>query len=132
MIDASSLRQALATLEVGLRALDGAPEDQLVRDACIKRFEYSYELSHKMLRRFLQTTEPGGVEQLSFPSMIRLGFARGLLARSWDMWSRFREARNQTSHTYDEAKAKDVVGLLPLFLAEGSHLCAEIARRQAE
>jgi nucleotidyltransferase substrate binding protein (TIGR01987 family) len=130
MIDLSSLRNALQNLGAGLAALAAAPDDKFIRDACIKRFEYSYELSHKMLRRYLEATEPATTERLSFPSMIRLGFERGLLAHSWDIWTGFRDARNNTSHTYDEAKASAVLHILPAFAAEAEFLCAEIARRQ--
>ncbi|HTQ70048.1 MAG TPA: nucleotidyltransferase substrate binding protein, partial [Acidocella sp.] len=54
MIDLSSLNRALATLDEALAAHARVPEDKLIRDACIQRFEYSYELSHKMLRRYLE------------------------------------------------------------------------------
>ena len=129
MIDLTPLRNALARLDVALRALDAAPQDEFIRDACIKRFEYCYELSHKMLRRHLQATEPEGVDQLTFPEMVRLGFARGLLVHSWDVWNDFRKARNETSHTYDEAKVKTMLDRLPDFAAEAGHLCDELARR---
>jgi nucleotidyltransferase substrate binding protein (TIGR01987 family) len=118
------------TLHASIQALAGKPGDQFIRDSCIKRFEYSYELSHKMLRRYLEATEPATTDQLSFPSLIRLGFVRGVLKCSWDVWHEFRDARNKTSHTYDEAKANDVLRILPAFAAEADFLCAEIGRRQ--
>ena len=132
MIDVAPLRKALATLDAGLDALALAPDDHFIRDACIKRFEYCYELSHKMLRRYLEATEPATTDQLSFPAMIRLGFERGLLAGSWDVWNEFRAARNNTSHAYDEAKAGAVLKLLPAFASEARFLCAEIGRRQVD
>ena len=131
MIDLSSLQRALASLDEALRAVAVAPENRFIRDSCIKRFEYCYELSHRMLRRYLLETEPAEVEQLSFPAMIRLGFERGLLARSWDLWNDFRNARNNTSHAYDESKAEAVLVILQSFYEEATRLCAEITRRQA-
>jgi nucleotidyltransferase substrate binding protein (TIGR01987 family) len=130
MIDISSLRQALATLDEALAARAGAPEDKFIRDACIQRFEYSYELAHKMLRRFLEAAEPGGVRELSFPNLIRLGFERGLLAQSWDVWMGFREARNATSHTYDEAKAAGVMEKIPAFAVAARFLATQIDAQQ--
>jgi nucleotidyltransferase substrate binding protein (TIGR01987 family) len=130
MIDISSLKHALATLDEALAARVQAPEDKFIRDACIQRFEYSYKLAHKMLRRFLEAAEPAGVRELSFPNLIRLGYQRGLLAQSWDVWMEFREARNATSHTYDEAKAAGVVAKIPAFAAAARFMATQIDAHQ--
>jgi nucleotidyltransferase substrate binding protein (TIGR01987 family) len=130
MIDISSLRQALATLDEALTARAQAPEDRFIRDACIQRFEYSYELAHKMLRRYLAASEPA-VHEMSFPSLIRLGYERGILAQSWDVWTEFRDARNATSHAYDEAKASEVVKKIPDFAVAARFLAAQIEAQQA-
>jgi nucleotidyltransferase substrate binding protein (TIGR01987 family) len=130
MIDTSSLTKALQTLEVALAALARTPEDNFIRDACIKRFEYSYELSHKLLRRYLEATEPDGVNDLSFPKLIRLGYERALLSESWDVWEGFRDARNTTSHAYNEKKARDVLEKIPAFLKAARFLGGQIEARQ--
>jgi nucleotidyltransferase substrate binding protein (TIGR01987 family) len=129
MIDISSLRQALATLDEALAARAIAPGDKFIRDACIQRFEYSYELAHKMLRRYLAASEPA-VHEMSFPSLIRLGYERGLLAQSWDVWTQFRDARNATSHAYDEAKANEVVEKIPSFAAAAHFMATQIEAQQ--
>ncbi len=130
MIDTSSLVKALQTLEVALEAFTRAPEDQFIRDACIKRFEYSYELSHKLLRRYLEATEPDGVNDLSFPRLIRLGYERELLSESWDVWEGFRDARNTTSHAYNEKKAGGVLDKIPVFAKAAQFLAAQVEVRQ--
>jgi predicted nucleotidyltransferase len=43
-------------LEAALARHKQSPDDGIVRDACIQRFEFTYELSHEMLRRFLEAT----------------------------------------------------------------------------
>lgn len=129
-IDISSLHQALSTLDEALTARADAPDDKFIRDACIQRFEYCYELTHKMLRRYLTAAEPAGVQELSFPNLIRLGYERGLLAQSWDVWMDFRDARNATSHAYDEAKARSVVEKIPAFAAAARFLATQIEARQ--
>jgi nucleotidyltransferase substrate binding protein (TIGR01987 family) len=131
MIDTASLIKALQTLDVALEALARAPADAFIRDASIKRFEYSYELSHKLLRRYLEASEPEGVSELSFPKLIRLGYERGLLAESWDVWEGFRDARNTTSHAYNEAKARDVVDKIPAFAKAARFLAAQMEGRQS-
>ena len=50
-LDLSPLRNALASLARGLARRRAAPADEEVRDACIQRFEYCFELSWKMLVR---------------------------------------------------------------------------------
>jgi nucleotidyltransferase substrate binding protein (TIGR01987 family) len=129
MIDISSLKKALQTLDTGLAALAATPEDKFIRDACIKRFEYSYETSHKMLRRYLAASEPA-VHEMSFPSLIRLGYERGLLAQSWDVWMQFRDARNATIDAYDEAIAEELVGKIPAFAVAARFMFVQIEAQQ--
>lgn len=132
MLDVSSLTKALATLEEAVNAYQKHPENGFIRDAGIQRFEYTYELSYKMLRRYLEMTESTKsiIDDLSFPSLIRLGFERGLLASEWVVWKGFREARNITTHTYDENKAQDVFEEIPAFLNEVRFLLNELQLRQ--
>ena len=107
--------------------------DEQLRDGLIQRFEFTYELSHRMLRRYLRETaaSPHEVERLPFADLVRTGNAQGLLRRGWPDWRRFREMRARTSHTYDADAAALVVAAIPEFLAEAEHLCAELHRRLA-
>jgi len=100
------------------------PGDDIVRDACIQRFEFTYELSHKMLKRFLEATSanPAEFDAMPFQDLIRTGSERGLLLSDWSRWKVFRIARSITSHTYDENKAREVFAIVPDFLAEALHL----------
>ncbi len=100
----------------------------------IQRFEYSYELAHKMLKRFLEMTaaNPQEIEQMSFPHLIRTGAEKGLLNSSWDHWSNYRTARNLTSHTYNETKAVEVCQIIPEFLHEAEFLLTQLQRRNGE
>jgi nucleotidyltransferase substrate binding protein (TIGR01987 family) len=88
--------------------------------AAIQAFEYTYELSHKMLRRHLQATEPdpASVSAMSFNALIRLGYARGQLDEELAVWMAFREASGATSHAYNEGKAQAVFDAIPRFLEE--------------
>lgn len=132
-LDTSSFRQALGQLTSGLAEARAEPGREVVRDGVIQRFEYTYELSHKFLRRFLEETEPApeGIRELSFPALIRLGSERGLLLNGWDVWSGYRKARGTTSHVYDGEKAAEVFAQVPGFLADARHLLDAIDRRLA-
>ena len=132
-LDTTSFRNACRQLASGLAAARALQGDELLRDGVIQRFEYTYELSHKVLRRFLEETEPASeqLREMSFPTLIRLGSERGLLLNGWDVWSGYRKARGKTSHVYDAAKAAEVVAQIPGFLADALHLLGAIERRVA-
>lgn len=127
MLQTESLQQAIASLQRALDEYHQAPSE-FVRDACILRFGYTYDLAHKMLKRFLENTaaNPAEIDGFSFQQLIRTGAERGLLANSWDHWSDYRLARNITSHSYNEAKALEVFARIPAFLNEAAYLLARL------
>ena len=129
-LNIDALEKAVASLGAALARHDLAPDDDMVRDACIQRFEFTYELSHKMLKRFLEATSanPAEFDSMPFQDLIRTGSERGLLLCDWSRWKVFRTARSITSHTYDENKAREVFAIVPEFLAEASHLRDRLRR----
>lgn len=133
ILNLETFTKALNSLSDAVTEFNKQPGNSFIRDASIQRFEYSYELAHKMLKRFLAMTESSSdeVEQMSFPSLIRTGAERGLLLNSWDAWSTYRHARNLTSHTYDENKAIEVCQIIPLFLNDATHLLNQLKSRTA-
>ena len=133
-LDLSPLARALAQLEAGLAEARALPASDLLRDGVIQRFEYSYELAHKMLRRHLASTEPSAeaVAVLTFPDLIPLASERGLLENGWEVWRDYRTARGTTSHVYDAAKAAQVYRLVPGFLADVQALLRARERRADE
>ena len=123
MLDFSPLQKALATLAEALAAAKERPGDLFVRDAAIQRFEYSYELCIKSLRRQLEAMadSPSQIDGLGYKDMLRLALERKLLANTAP-WFVFRELRNITSHTYDASKAERVFAGLPQFLRAAKSL----------
>jgi len=132
-LDATSLANAVQRLREGLARHQREPTDEQVRDGLIQRFEFTYELSHRMLKRYLRETAapPDEVEQMPFADLIRTGNAEGLLRSEWPAWPRFREMRTRTSHTYNAEAASQIVAAIPAFLEEAEYLCAELQRRLA-
>lgn len=132
-LDLSSLSNAVQRLREGLARYERERGDEQIRDGLIRRFEFTYELSHKMLRRYLrqEAASPDDIERLSFADLVRAGNAAGLLRGEWPAWRRFREIRTRTSHTYDAKAALEIVAAIPEFLLEAEHLCAELERRSA-
>ncbi len=69
---------------------------------------------------------------MSFQNLIRTVAERNLLSNGWDVWKDYRHARNATSHTYNETKAKEVYAVIPQFLKEANDLLAELKNRIAK
>lgn len=132
-LELSSFEKALASLIEALAEFDRT-QSQFVKDACIQRFEYTYELAHKLLKRQLEamSANPSEIDQMSFPDMIRSGAERGLLANGWDEWRRFRDARFAASHAYNEKKANEVFARIPGFRDEAAFLLERSQERGAE
>lgn len=130
-LDLRSFEEAAGRLAEALDALGAEPANSLIRDAVIQRFEFTYELAHKMLRRYLEMAapDPQAVGQMSFQDLIRTGSEQGLLRSDWERWREWRQARGITSHTYDERKALQVVAVIPDFLAEARHLFQKLHER---
>ncbi len=130
-LDLSALKKAIDSLNRSLEKLKTMPEDEFIRDSCIQRFEYTYELCGKFLRRYLETSEPSAdvIEQMSFPTLIRTANERGLLLNDWSVWIGYRDKRNITSHTYDEEKADAVIQVIPDFYAEARYLLSHLEEK---
>lgn len=99
----AEVRQAAARL---LEAIT-QPETDLIRDATIQRFEFSFELVWKTLKLYLerQGHEFGGPR-----STLKKAFTEGLIAtpEEADLWLKMLEDRNLTSHTYNQALAERI------------------------
>ena len=123
-IDFESLRRAIDRFREAIVERQRVPSNDFVRDSVVQRFEFTYELSTALLRRFLKEykVKQGDVYDLTFPSLIRAASEHGLLLHGWDRWIDYRKARNSTSHAYDEEKAKLATDLAPAFLEEAEYL----------
>lgn len=130
-LDLSPLENAVARLREGLARSQAEPGDAQLRDGLIQRFEFTYELSHKMLKRQLEqaAANPQAYDAADFQYLIRSANEQGLLLSDWPAWRRFRELRGKTSHTYDEALAQDVAAEIPSFLEEAAHLLNALQER---
>jgi nucleotidyltransferase substrate binding protein (TIGR01987 family) len=139
-LDLSSLSRAIAQLEQSLKYYDSKivqSDPGLVlqlRAAAIQAFEFTYELSWKMLKRYLEMTspDPQEIEAMSFVDLIRTGCEKGLLLSDITDWKQFRYERSITSHTYDEAKSISVFQNIPTFLKEAKFLLHKLQERASE
>lgn len=123
-LDITALVDALARLEEGHARYLTDTSDAQIRDGLIQRFEFTYDLAVKTLRRYLVATGPSAqpILEMSYPTLIRTADEAGLVLNGWPRWGQYREDRNITSHTYDETKALQVVAGIPAFIEEARTL----------
>ncbi len=126
--DLSALTRATTTLKVALDEYQKDENNEFVRDACIQRFEYCYDLSTKFMKRHISLISENqeAVSRMSFQELVRTAYSKGLLQHSWDQWWIYRNQRNITSHTYNEAKAVAVVAELQDFYSEISFFLTKL------
>jgi nucleotidyltransferase substrate binding protein (TIGR01987 family) len=117
-LDLSSLRKAVSSLERTLKVaadakfMEGLSDDQsdAVRAGAIQNFEFTYELCWKFMKRWLESNLGSShVEGVARRELFRLA-AESKLISDVDKWMEYHDARNETSHTYDEETAADVFG----------------------
>lgn len=133
-LDLSSFACAVERFSEGLEELGRQPENSLLRDGVIQRFEFTYELAHKNLRRYLEMTAANQVtiDEMVFQNLIRTGNEQGLLLNDWEAWKGYRQSRTDTSHTYNEEKALRVIGKIPAFLEEARFLLEQLRKRTGQ
>lgn len=106
-MDSTRLFQRIADYRKALTRLRdalSAPETDLVRDACIQRFEFTFELAWKAAKLYLEFKS---IEVRNPRDTLREALAQGLIADG-NAWTELQEHRNLTSHTYNEAIAQSV------------------------
>lgn len=132
-LDIGNFENAIFRLEEGLSEYQADITRTLIRDGLIQRFEFTYELSHKTLKRYLEfaSPTPEQYDNVSFQDLIRSGNEQGLLLGDWSSWKRYRDMRAKTSHTYDESVALDVVTGIPAFIEEARYLRDTLRARLA-
>lgn len=129
-ITITPLQKTFDSLNKGLARAMANLDDLEVRDGCIQRFEYTYELCVKFLKRYIQeessTTE--NVDQINFRDLLRISSEIGLI-REVNKWFAFREAKNNTNHAYNEVKAQEVFSVIPAFASEVQFFIEELRKR---
>jgi nucleotidyltransferase substrate binding protein (TIGR01987 family) len=119
-ITTEELKKALNSLKIASNLMKKSdlqdPELQkALRDACIQRFEYSIELSWKTSMKVL-----GSSTMAAKPAIREM--ARNNLISDSGLWLEFIEARNETSHAYDEDVAAKVFLNVQKFMPEAENL----------
>ncbi len=133
LLDLEALEKVSTRLAEALEALDKDPDNLFILDSVIKRFELTYELSIRNLRRSLLDSAISNpdIEDLSFQGMIRIAARERLIQVGWPEWKAFKDARNQTVHSYHEPKARLVVEGAREFLPQAEFFLRKLQERSS-
>lgn len=133
-IDISSLEKAVISLEEAFRVLKGTKNRletagwKLLRDGVIQRFEYTFELSWKLLKRYLEEYGLERVDTLTNRELFRVGHEQRLLDDA-EAWIGYLRGRNLTSHMYSEGVAEQVFRTAEAFLPSVRFLLDQLRAR---
>ncbi len=119
----AALHKAIDSLKL---ALKHPPANDLERDGVIQRFEYTFELTWKILRKYLISQE--GLAELNLKDIFREAGRRSLI-ENVERWFEFLESRNLASHTYNELNALEAYKNAQLFLPEAVKLIEQLTKR---
>ena len=100
-----NLQRAYQRLRWALEIHQQDPDNDLIRMAVIKAYEFTFELSWKTLKDFLAYN---GIDAKLPREVLKQAFATGLVING-QLWIDMLEERNLMAHTYDDARARIAV-----------------------
>jgi nucleotidyltransferase substrate binding protein (TIGR01987 family) len=99
-IDIEPLLKAAASFFEAL----GDVKSDLTRDGAIQRFEYTFELCWKTMKRILRSKG----SQVNHPKDVFREAAQERMIKDPSPWFEFLECRNKTTHIYNQKVAQEV------------------------
>ncbi|NCN40767.1 nucleotidyltransferase [bacterium] len=102
----NSFGSALAQLASGVSLSKQRELSRLEKQGLIQAFEFTHELAWNLLRDYF--VHQGNTQITGSRDATREGFKMGLLENG-DGWMEMIKSRNQTSHTYNQSTADDIV-----------------------
>lgn len=115
------LTQALDRIEEAL----ALPPTPINKDATIQRFEFSFELAWKLLQSIARQE---GQDVYGPRDSLRVALQLGLI-EDIEQWLAFQDARNLSTHTYNESIANEVYEQVKLFLLAARKLVEKVSKR---
>ena len=103
-------RKALNRLAEIVNVMDSRQLNDFEADGLVQRFEFTFELAWKLIKSYaeFQVTDK---EIMGSRDAIRWAFDNGLIT-DCQLWMEMVKRRNDTSHSYDEETAIEVVQLV--------------------
>jgi nucleotidyltransferase substrate binding protein (TIGR01987 family) len=125
-----SLQNAIQALEIGFAEHAAYPQLLTVRDGVIQRFEIAMDLSWKLTARVLRDVYGVQSTDILTKKDIFRQAAKCHLLDDPEAWFGHYEARNDTSHMYDNLIAEQTFARARMFLADAQLLVQKLMAAQ--
>lgn len=133
-LELTSLEKAISQLEGSLDMYNSELAESMpatkkyFRSATIQAFEYTYELTFKMIKRRIAMSlgNPKEIDDMTFNDLIRTAYGKNIVKADVPAWCEYRKKRGITSHTYDEDKAQKVFESAVSFLDEARYALSRL------
>lgn len=138
-LDFTSLARARASMDRACRFVQkrmqdtglSEDEEQVLKEAVIQNFEFTYELCWKFIKRWLDYNYSSSITAgLSRKQLFRIAAENRLIDRV-ETWLVYHELRNRTSHTYDQLVADEIFAATSSFLEDASRLLERLEASDA-
>ena len=130
-IDITNLKSAFQTLKSSMKTLEENKTCDFVdmlEDSCIKRFEYTLEISRKIMKRILKKIYGKSEDELTVNNTFR--FMQGYkFIPNWENWKNYYEKLNNTAHEYNLEKSRALIEIIPNFIEDTGILINNIERK---
>jgi len=136
-LDLSSLHKAVESLEKTLKVANDSQfmsqlsDDQAnaIRAGVIQNFEFTYELCWKFMKRWLEVNiGASSAEGVARRELFRISAEHQLIS-DVDEWMEYHDARNDTSHTYDESRAVEIFEIAGSFSLDARKLLETLKKK---
>ena len=118
-LDIEALRKAKTSLEKAYRIyLQGSDDEEMCAiyaDSCVKRFEYTFETSWKIMKKYFKLQYNKKEEELTMNNIFRFMESYGF-AKNWIDWRDYYSKRNNTAHEYSIEKSRNLIEIIPDFI----------------
>ncbi|MCX7648103.1 MAG: nucleotidyltransferase substrate binding protein [Elusimicrobiales bacterium] len=128
-LDFTSFEKAISSLRFALDFINSdefnnfsEEKKNIIKAGAIQNFEFTYELSWKFIQRYLkENINKEIIEGLSRRELFKYAKEKKLID-DIVLWLTFHQARNETSHIYDQQKSDEIIKIAGKFLPEAEKL----------
>lgn len=132
-LDLTSLKDAVSLFQEALRYTNGIKDKnsshfRVLRAGVIQNFEFTFELCWKYMKRWI-SNNPNikSLDIVTTKDIFRMSSIYKLIDNPTD-WFKFHDARNISSHTYNEGKAERVYNVAVEFLPSAETFLENLER----
>ncbi len=119
-LNIDNLKNAIASLQESWVEYNASNQEKIkimFADSCVKRFEYTLEISWKTMKKYLKKEYSISDKELTINNIFRYMAGYDLIT-NWESWRLYYTKRNDTAHEYNREKAHDLLTIIPQFITD--------------